>query len=382
MNKCVVAVLFFLLFAVNAFAATEYTVEPFLSLSEEYNDNLFLKRSDRISDFISNVSPGIALSAKSINTDLRLSYFPTFSFYSSHHELNDTAHHATANGAFKLSERLNTTLTFSYVRSSETSDITVIPDIGPVTIRAEWEYLTVGGGASYRLTDKLFYVVNLSYYNADTNAANLNKVKTYSGNTGLTYRSSEKTTFSATATYIKYDYNPGSDATGQNYLLEVTRILSPSVTVGASAGAIITKIQDRGNSDVDFKGGVNLRKTFERGEVSLSYNYGVIPSVESETPLRYQVVNLSFSKPFTEKFATSASASYSNYKSIRPATDADNRDTNEIRVNTALAYSFSPAVNLALSYSYTNSNDKIDTNRDFQNNIVLLTLRVVYSKKL
>jgi hypothetical protein len=382
MKKCVVAVLILLLFAVKTYAASEYKIEPSLSLSEEYNDNLFLTRSEKISDFISFVSPAIDLSAKSINTDLRLTYSPTFSFYGSHNELNDTAHRVAVNGAFTLSERLSSTLTGSYVKSSEISDLRGIPDIGPVTVRAEWKYLTIGGGASYRLTDKLFYTVNLSYSSADTNVATLDKVKTYSGIMGLTYRSSEKTTFSANASYIKYDNKPGSDSTGQNYLLGVTQILSPSVTIGASAGAIITKIQDSGNSDVGFGGGLNIRKTFKRGEVSLVYNYGVIPSVESDTPLRAHTVSLVLSERITEKFAASASASFGNYKSIRPSLDINKRDSNEIGLNAALTYTFSPAVNLALSYSYTDSNDKIDNNRDFHNNIVLLTLRLSYSKKL
>ncbi len=188
MKKYVVAVLIFLLFAVKTYAASEYTVEPSLSLSEEYNDNLFLTRSDRISDFISYVSPGIDLSAKSINSELRLSYSPTFSFYGSHNELNDTAHRFAVNGTFTLSEKLSSNPNRQLCKSSETSDIRDIPDIGPVTVRAEWKYLTISGGASYKLRDNLFYTLSLSYFNADTNAPNLNKVKTYSGTMGLKYK--------------------------------------------------------------------------------------------------------------------------------------------------------------------------------------------------
>ena len=382
MKKCIVAVLIVLLFAVNAFAATVYTVEPALSLSEEYNDNLFLKRSDRINDFISYVSPSIDLSAKSINTDLRLSYSPTFSFYSSHDELNDTAHRFLANGIFNLSESLRSTLTGSYIKSSEVSDIRAIPDIGPVTVRAEWKHLTIDGSASYQLSKKFFYTLGLSYFNADTNAPNLNKVKAYSGNMGVRYRSSEKTTLSANAAYTKYDNRPYRDATGQNYFLTVTHRISQTVTIEATSGAIIIKIQDTGKSDIGFAGGVNLGKTFERGEISLSYNNIVIPSVESDTPLRYQTVRLHLSKPITQKFVVSATASYNNFKSIGTTIDINNGDTNEIDFNTALTYSFSPAVNLILTYTYIDSNDKINDNRDFHNNVVLLTFRVSYSKKL
>jgi predicted porin len=383
MKKYIVAVLIFLLFAVKTYAASDYTVTPSLSLSEEYNDNILLTRSARISDFITYISPGIDLSARSINSALKLDYSPTFSFYRSHNELNETAHRFTANGTFTLSEKLSSTLTGSFVKSSESSDIRDIPNIGPVTVHAEWKYLTIGGGASYKLRDNLFYTLNLSYFSADTNAPDLNKVKTYSGNMGLTYRTSERTTLSANASYIKYDNRPASDATGQTYLLGVTHSFSPTVTIGASAGAIITKIQDTGESDIGFGGGVNLRKTYETGEINLSYNHNVIPSVESDTPLRSQTVSLRLLKHMSTKFGASLSASYGNFKSIKTDRgDTNKTDTNEINFNSALTYSFSPAVNLILSYNYVDSNDKLDNNRDFHNQIVLLTLRLSYNKKL
>jgi hypothetical protein len=380
--KKFVATLILLLFAVNSFSATIYTVKPSLSLSEEYNDNLFLTQSDRISDFISYVSPGIDLSAKSINTILNLSYTPTFSFYSSHNDLNETAHNINANGTFTLSDRLSSNLTGSYVRSSETNDIRAIPDIGPVTVRTERQYLAIGGGASYKLRDNLFYTLGLTYANMDTDAPDLNKVKTYSGNMGFAYETSERTTLSANAMYMKYDYKPARDWTEQYYSLVIKHRLSQTVTIAASGGTIIIKTQDRGESDIDIGGGVDLTKTFETGKVSLSYGNNVIPSVESSTPLRAQTVSLHLSKSITNKLAGSVSAYYTNYKSVGTTIDANKMDVNEIVFTPLLTYTFSQAVNLILSYSYVNSSDKIDSHNDFHNNIVLLTLRLTYSKKL
>ena len=377
MKKYILAALIFLLFAGKTFAASEYTVEPSLSLSEEYNDNIFSTRSGRVSDFISYISPGIALSTRSINSELRLGYSTSFSFYRSHEELNEPAHRFTAHGSFTLSERLILTLTDNFIKSSETRDIREIPDIGPVR-RAEWTVHTITGNASYRLTTNLFYTLGLSYSDADTNASDLIKAKTYSGSMGLTYRTSERTTLSANASYIKYDKRPANDATGQNYLLGVTHNLSPTVTISASGGLSITKIQSEGGSSIDFGGGVDLTKTFEAGIVNLSYRHRVISSVESESPLRAQTVSFSLSKPVTNKLASLLSASYSNYKSIKTA----GVNTDEVSFNAGLTYSFIPEASLSLSYNYVNSNNKINNDRDFRNNIVLLTLRLSYNKKL
>ena len=92
MRRYTVLMIFLLLFfPVKAVMAYEYTLGVSLSLSEEYNDNIFLEHSDRKSDFITYLSPGIDFSLKSINSELRLGYYPVFSYYNSHNKLNSTA---------------------------------------------------------------------------------------------------------------------------------------------------------------------------------------------------------------------------------------------------------------------------------------------------
>jgi hypothetical protein len=234
------------------------------------------------------------------------------------------------------------------------------------------------GNASYKLTNNLFYTLGLSYSDADTEGRVFTKVKTYSGNMALAYKSSERTTLSANAGYIKYSYNSGSDATGQDYTLGVTHKLSPTVTIAVNGGVIIIKIEDNGTPDVNFKGGVDIKKIFETGEAHLSYTHTIISGIESNSPVRDQTVSFRLLIPVSKKWTPSISAFYSDYKSV--GTTKTNR--NEAGFNTDLKYSFSPEVNLTLSYRYINSNDKIDNTADYYNNIVFLTLRLSYSRRL
>src|SRR3990170_7274096 len=90
--------LFLLILSVKTTLAFEYTIEPSLSLSEEYNDNIFLDHTDRVDDFITYISPAIDLSVRSSTSELKIGYSPTFSFYKSNNDLNETAHRFSLNG--------------------------------------------------------------------------------------------------------------------------------------------------------------------------------------------------------------------------------------------------------------------------------------------
>jgi hypothetical protein len=374
----VMFVLAFLFFQVKPVMAYEYTTDISLSFTEEYNDNIFLDHLYRDSDFITYISPGINFSVKSTNSELRLGYSPSFSFYSDHDELNDTAHRFTANGSFTLSDRLSLTLTDTFVKSSEISDIRAIPDIGPLTGRIERTLHNISGNISHRLSDTFSYTVGASYFDTDYTESGFIDVKTYSGNMSLSYRSSERTTLSANARYIKYDYRTVTDAEGQDYTVGVTHRFSPTVTGSLTGGITITKIEDIGETDTGFTGNLNITKTFEKGVAALSCGQTVIAGVETGTPIRDQTVRLRLTRPITNQLAASISASYSNFKSV----ETNDIDTNEISFNTDLTYSFTPWANFSLSYSYINNDDKITNTGDYYNHIVLLTLRLNYSRRL
>lgn len=379
MKRYLVLMIFvFLFFPVKMVMAYEYTANVSLSLSEEYNDNIFLAHSNRDSDFITHVSPGIDLSIRSLKSELRLGYSPTFSYYSSYSELNNTAHRFTANGLFNLSERLSLTLTDTFVKSSEIGDIRAIQDLGPITGRTELRLNTVSGSISHRLSDNLSYILGVSYFDTDYKEPGFIDVKTYSGNMSISYRYTERTTLSANARYIKYDYKTGTDAEGQDYTLGVTHRLTPTLTVGATGGATITKIEDTGESDTGFTGSLDITKTFEKGQAVLSYRQTVIAGIETGVPLRDRTVSLRFSRPITNEWTASVSGSYSNSKSI----GTSDVDTDVTSLNTDLTYSFRPWASLALSYSFVNYDDKIIAARDYYNHIIFLTLRLNYSKRL
>ena len=59
-----------LLGATFSACALDYTADLSLSLSEQYNDNIFLSHTDRTTDYITLISPAISLSTKTEKADV------------------------------------------------------------------------------------------------------------------------------------------------------------------------------------------------------------------------------------------------------------------------------------------------------------------------
>jgi uncharacterized protein (PEP-CTERM system associated) len=62
----------------------EFTILPRVSISESYNDNIFLTPDHRKSDFITYLTPGVSVFGTTPNVQVSLDYAPTFAAYASH----------------------------------------------------------------------------------------------------------------------------------------------------------------------------------------------------------------------------------------------------------------------------------------------------------
>jgi hypothetical protein len=187
-----------------------------------------------------------------------------------------------------------------------------------------------------------------------------------------------RTSLLANARYTKYDFRPESDATQQDYSLGLTHRFTPTLTASITGGPTIIHIEDTDETTTGFSGWIDLTKTFVRGEAVLSLIQDYIGSLEGGEPLRARSVSFRLTKPLTQKWDVSLRAAYGNYESV----ETDTTDTDEALFDIGITYIFAPWATVTLSYSYVDSDDKIDDNGDYYNNIVFLTLRLSYSKRL
>ena len=90
----------------NAFA-DEFKLTPSLAVKEEYNDNVLYTRTNVQSDFITTISPGLALRDRTERMDIYLSGRLDRRLYSSQTDLNATDQYYQGAGKYALSPRLN-----------------------------------------------------------------------------------------------------------------------------------------------------------------------------------------------------------------------------------------------------------------------------------
>ena len=78
--------------------AGDWTITPRISGQEIFTDNVFYTPTNRRSDFITNVSPGIDIAGESTRIQAKLDYSPTLQFYARNPSENFIGHNLYANG--------------------------------------------------------------------------------------------------------------------------------------------------------------------------------------------------------------------------------------------------------------------------------------------
>ena len=354
-------------------SALDYNVDLSLSAAEKYDDNIFLARSKRVGDFITVITPGIGLSTKNEKADVIIKYAPSFLFYAAHDEKNSITHQASGQGMLRLSERLNLSLSDTFIQTRETMYIRDLEG-GPV-VRGQETILnnTAKGGLDYRLSDQIIIQPSVSYTYTANSGYSLSDASIYSGTLGASYLLTDRTTLRANATYTRYNYVISSDATGQEYTLGLIHKFTPTFSVDLYGGVVITQIDRPAWSDTGFSGGISFLKAFETGSAILSYKQGVTPGMQSMSPLPSRVVSLRYSMPLTDSLGAELSAQYGFYKSVGSIADMNRRDAGG---TAALSYKLTTWATAMLSYSYVNSDDRMHSVGGYYNHVVMVGIKL------
>jgi hypothetical protein len=104
---------------VPAHAQTRIEVTPMITVSETYDDNINLTRTNKVSDYITVVTPGVALNLSREHTNLQLNYAPSFYRYAENDDLNYTAQSAGLNFGQDLVQGLRFNLADTYLQSED-----------------------------------------------------------------------------------------------------------------------------------------------------------------------------------------------------------------------------------------------------------------------
>lgn len=271
MKKLAIASMAVLLFSTfSAAMAADFAPGISLGLSEGYNDNVLLTRTDREGGFVSVVSPGVSLALRSAVSDFKIAYDPTFSFYEIHSSLERTSHNGTLDGSYNVSDKMTLTISDLIVKSKEINGLMGITNLGPIKGIEDLLMNTATGGVSYKIANNLTWTVGGSYIYSNLSGSNsgstisnsTTNTHSYSANSGLAYELNPRSTVSVNAQYQANDYSTGNDWNIQNYTLGLTHKFTPTLTLAITGGAAIGGSYSNGNQTTDFAGSAALTKTF------------------------------------------------------------------------------------------------------------------------
>jgi predicted porin len=98
-------------------------ITPMVTVSETYDDNIFLDKNNTKSDYITTVSPGIGFSVTSRDNGMDLFYAPTFVKYHEYSGNDTTRHNARLHLWQEMGKSWRFDLKEDYLKSEESSEV-------------------------------------------------------------------------------------------------------------------------------------------------------------------------------------------------------------------------------------------------------------------
>lgn len=412
---CVTAVIL-LLNGIPSFAKVDIT--PSVTLRENYNDNIFLTKTDKEHDYITTVSPDIMLKySPGSLLDISLDYGFNFRFYSRNNEFNDTS--------LKNAQHVNF-LAQARPLNRVFLDVSDIYDKVPIDVRrpfaTENAFLNMTDNniftispyvivpLSSTVTTTLGYKYNNTWYSSDVNSGS------ESHTAFLTLNKKFTSKLNGEIRYNYYRYNPDSKA-GSNVIRDyyshrgsvaVAYQITPDFAVNGEIGKARYNYKSGHDFDTDFwnvKTDYNFRITestsltagygtalndssisgvyksrrfdilFKTGKVfKLSVNpyYSIDKYFETDREDRITGIAANILKPLTSKIDVLFDGLWERQRFL-----PNDEKVNRYSTGISLDYKFSQKITASLAYRNNSRNSNIDT-REFANNIVSLLGKVVF----
>jgi hypothetical protein len=249
------------------------TLTPSISVSEEYNDNVFSDNRNRQWDFITSFSPALTLYVNRPAYQLSAGYSFSADVYARESQLTNglARQNLVATGLYRLSRDLTLTLSDAFVYDRNANRVTSqtfstgsqefwtnhlspgmtwqMTPLNTLSLSASYDLLRYGGSGSSVDSDTYSFQANVSH--AFT--------RRFSGNIGYGF------------TYL--DLRGEQNSTTHTPTVGFSYVITPTLTASVSGGASITELG--GDTFATPTATVSLVQVFYFGSASLQYNRGI-----------------------------------------------------------------------------------------------------------
>ena len=249
------------------------TITPSFTLSEEYNDNVFLDNRNRQSDFITGFTPGIAITFERPTYRLAAGYNFTAELFA--RETQES--HAFDRQNFfldtmwKVDPFLTLSLTDTFIFSTDTN---LIARENVATGRDRSSSNTLGAGASYQLTEFWSLRGGASYTLERFSRSGLEDSDVYRANVGVDRRLSSRLTVGAGYEFAYFDIDNEEKATTHTPRVGATWRATDTITLALSGGPSIER-RESGQTRVTPAITASYAQRTWFGGVGLSYDRSI-----------------------------------------------------------------------------------------------------------
>jgi hypothetical protein len=349
----------------TAAATGPLILTPNISVSEQYNDNVFFD-SSHTEDYVTSITPGLSLQYKQPRLTLSLSGNTSAQIYARQTSQNKIAQSQSGifSASYLASPRLTVSLSDSVNRvgatrtgaqptGSETTPPPVeppSPDTGVSTLLPRGDVLSnsFASNAAYllapRWTGSIGYTNNLSNF---TDPGGQNVTHRLFG--GVSYAWRSNLSLGGSVSYSRYILTQATDTEAFSASAGSSYSYDPTFTLSASVGVYVNHPLQAGQDDISTSTGptfnLTAEKTFEYGTLSLIGSQQITSSAGVAGLSITRSALLVYAMELAQHLTGSISTSYINF-------DTSQTNFQIVQVFAALNYSLSQYISTGLSYSY------------------------------
>jgi|GEM_PF-3042626 len=364
------------------------------SLSEKYDDNIFLDEHDEESDFITSLRPRLSLSYLTDNTNLIASYSPSFEFYAHNPDENDVNHNGSLDLSTQLAPRLNLTMTdhlvFTRGEDIEREELRTAGRIsrGSNSDQTSNFFKTT---LSYQIFPATSLRGGFSYTIEKYDESEYQESDEYSYELGIDHRLTSRDTIFSNYRYrrIFYDddeslryhqirpgYQGENDTDTQSVSVGISHRFNRGLTMSISGGIVMID-EENEDDETNWNGSFTLNKNFRTGSAGLNFNRSVSTSGGVGGTSIFNTIDLTGKKDFTKCL----SGSLIIYFLDEESTAGDEVDNEDWGLILGTGYKFSRSLTGSLSYSFIQQNSKGWGEEDSDKYNVRASLNYLFSSK-
>ena len=249
------------------------TITPFISVTGEYNDNIFQNNANKVSDFILGFTPGVSIAVENPIYRLLGSYSFTAEIYADNEQLNDAfaRQDLRLSGSYRVTPLLTLGLTESFTVANN-SNFASADNVSTGRTRSTSNTLSPSVTYQYDPRTSLRFTGAWTMLRYDNNGG-LDS-DTYSGEIGVNYAFTSRLT-GITGYQISYfDIDQSVDTVTHTPRVGASYRFTPTLTGTLTAGPTFV-VPDSGDSTVTASVAASLQQRFSWGGAALQYDRSV-----------------------------------------------------------------------------------------------------------